>query len=429
MRRRRGQESGFALLLVFVMAAAIAISLYMQLPRAAFEAQRNKEQLLIERGEQYTRAIQLFVTQRKRYPATLEELENTNNVRYLRRRYKDPLTGKDEWRLVHVNGMGVLTDSKVKKLDEKKDQSVNTFITEGPAIGSTGPANGNNAASAAMRKRPSDQNPVPGSGPANFDPNNVNPAGAPPFGGQPPQPGQPMVQGQLGQPPVQQGQPVNPNQPQSYPPYPGQVQPGFQPGVQPGIQPGVQPGVQQGFQQPPPGGLPLPGTPGFQPGAGQPTYPTNAAVQPGREPGAGAIAAQGNPATNLINDLLTKPRPGGMAGLPGMPTGQQIGGGIAGVASTAEGSGIKVYNDRDKYEEWEFIYDPKKDKRLTGMVQTGSGQLGQQGQGGQGGLPGQGVNPGFNPFGGQPVSPGNQTPQQPGGQGFPGGGRQPIRRN
>jgi hypothetical protein len=77
-----------------------------------------------------------------------------------------------------------------------------------------------------------------------------------------------------------------------------------------------------------------------------------------------------------------------MAGLPGMPTGQQIGGGIAGVASTAEGSGIKVYNDRDKYEEWEFIYDPKKDKRLTGMVQTGSGQLGQQGKEGRAGFQG-----------------------------------------
>ena len=38
--RRRKQESGFALLLVFVLAAAIAISLYTVLPRAAFESQR-----------------------------------------------------------------------------------------------------------------------------------------------------------------------------------------------------------------------------------------------------------------------------------------------------------------------------------------------------------------------------------------------------
>ena len=61
MRGRRKNESGFALLLVFLMAAILAISLYMEIPRVAFETQRQKEQLLVERGEQYKRAIQLFV--------------------------------------------------------------------------------------------------------------------------------------------------------------------------------------------------------------------------------------------------------------------------------------------------------------------------------------------------------------------------------
>jgi len=56
------------MLLVFVMAAAVAITLYRELPRVAFEAQRNKEELLIERGEQYSRAIQLYVRKWKKYP-------------------------------------------------------------------------------------------------------------------------------------------------------------------------------------------------------------------------------------------------------------------------------------------------------------------------------------------------------------------------
>ncbi|HET9319292.1 MAG TPA: hypothetical protein VFO27_05940, partial [Bryobacteraceae bacterium] len=85
-RARRRGESGFALLLVFVMAATIAIMLYMELPRVAFEAQRNKEELLIERGEQYKRAIQLYFRKLKTYPASIDALENTNNVRFLRRR-------------------------------------------------------------------------------------------------------------------------------------------------------------------------------------------------------------------------------------------------------------------------------------------------------------------------------------------------------
>src|SRR4051812_31074460 len=103
------RERGFAMLLVFVMAAAVAITLYNELPRVAFEAQRNQEGLLIERGEQYSRAIQLYVRKLKKYPATMEELESTNQVRFLRKRYNDPMTGKSEWRLVHFAG-GVFTD-------------------------------------------------------------------------------------------------------------------------------------------------------------------------------------------------------------------------------------------------------------------------------------------------------------------------------
>jgi hypothetical protein len=43
-------------------------------------------------------------------------------------------------------------------------------------------------------------------------------------------------------------------------------------------------------------------------------------------------------------------------------TPQAIGGGIAGVASKREQEGIKVYGDRTKYNEWEFVYDVTKDK-------------------------------------------------------------------
>jgi hypothetical protein len=108
-------ERGFALLLVFLMAAVVALYLYSQLPRVAFESERDKEQTLIDRGEQYKRAIQLYVIALKKYPQKIEDLEDTNNKRYLRRRYIDPMTGKDEWRLIHVNAAGQLIDSLVQK--------------------------------------------------------------------------------------------------------------------------------------------------------------------------------------------------------------------------------------------------------------------------------------------------------------------------
>ena len=112
--RRKGQESGFALLFVMAAAAIIAIVLYAEIPQVAFEAQRNKEADLIAHGEQYKRAIQLFFRRFGRYPASIADLENTNNIRFLRQRYKDPMTGTDEWRLIHVNG-GVFTDSLTVK--------------------------------------------------------------------------------------------------------------------------------------------------------------------------------------------------------------------------------------------------------------------------------------------------------------------------
>jgi hypothetical protein len=115
LKRRRAKkgERGFALLLIFLLASAIALMLYRQMPREAFESERDKEQMLIDRGEQYKRAIYLYYAQNNRqWPARIEDLENTNNHRYLRHRYIDPYTGKDEWRLVHTNGV-FLTDSLV----------------------------------------------------------------------------------------------------------------------------------------------------------------------------------------------------------------------------------------------------------------------------------------------------------------------------
>src|SRR3954462_13692654 len=106
------------------MAAVVAISLYIELPRYAMERQRDKEEVLIDRGEQYKRAIQLFVNKAKRYPGDIKELESFQNMRFLRHRYIDPMTGKDEWRLIHIQN-GILTDSKLsapqKPGEEKKD--------------------------------------------------------------------------------------------------------------------------------------------------------------------------------------------------------------------------------------------------------------------------------------------------------------------
>src|SRR5215213_9578862 len=156
MRRRRQNESGFALLLVFLMAAILAITLYTEIPRVAFETQRQKELLLIERGEQYKRAIGLFMRENKRYPSRLEDLENTNNKHYLRKRYTDPMTGKDEWRVVRIVN-GVLVDSKVQTAQnaqnaQKTGGSVSTYVGEVAGLGQTLQNQGQAAVNPALRR-------------------------------------------------------------------------------------------------------------------------------------------------------------------------------------------------------------------------------------------------------------------------------------
>ena len=70
--------------------------------------------------------------------------------------------------------------------------------------------------------------------------------------------------------------------------------------------------------------------------------------------------------------------------------GTQIGGGIAGVASESKGPSIKVYNERKKYNEWEFVYDKSKDRGLAGVQGNGGAPGTQAGQ--MGSMPG-GMNP------------------------------------
>src|SRR6185437_9591607 len=114
---RSRNERGSALLIVFVFAAIVAIMLYKVIPDAVFEGQRQKEQILMDRGNEYKTAIKRFLKRNQQYPTSLDQLDNFNGQRYIRRRYKDPMTGQDEWRLVHVMTPGfVLTDSKVTPL-------------------------------------------------------------------------------------------------------------------------------------------------------------------------------------------------------------------------------------------------------------------------------------------------------------------------
>ena len=97
----------------FVMfSALLVVGLSAIIPQVAFEGQREKEEELLFRGQQYQRSIQLFFRKFGRYPNSLEELEKTNGIRFLRKAYLDPMTKEADWRLIHIGPGGSFPDAK-----------------------------------------------------------------------------------------------------------------------------------------------------------------------------------------------------------------------------------------------------------------------------------------------------------------------------
>jgi hypothetical protein len=176
--------------------------------------------------------------------------------------------------------------------------------------------------------------------------------------------------------------------------------PGQPPGTG-GLQPFTNPAAQN-----PAGGGQI-----FAPGPGGLFQPQQPQTQP--QPSTAGNAP--NAAVNAINDQLFRPNQPAAGGVQNAAT---IG--IAGVASTFDGPSIKIYRERSKYNEWEFVYNPaaNQPKLPTGAANPLGQPLGQPpGQTGQ--QPNGAANP--SPFGLPGQQPGGapngigQSGQQPGG--------------
>lgn len=98
----RNGEQGYLLIGLLFLVALMTISMAIAAPKIAREIQRQKEIETIHRGEQYKRAIQLYYRKFGRYPMTLDQLKKTDNIRFLRQEYIDPMTGKKDWKLLHL---------------------------------------------------------------------------------------------------------------------------------------------------------------------------------------------------------------------------------------------------------------------------------------------------------------------------------------
>ena len=96
--RRRSSEEGYILIWVIFLLAIFTISLSVAVPAISKEIERDRERETMARGKQYQRAIQLYYKKFHAYPPNVNALVNTNQIRFLRKKYIDPMTGKDDWK-------------------------------------------------------------------------------------------------------------------------------------------------------------------------------------------------------------------------------------------------------------------------------------------------------------------------------------------
>lgn len=262
------------MLFLLMLAATFAV------PKVKQDIQREREIELIHRGEQYARAIKKYYKKFGRYPSRLEELENTNNLRFLRKRYKDPMNPDGKFKLLYFG------DLRIAQNSSRSSSGTST----------TGPQDAAPATSA------------------------------------------------FGQPAGQQQQPQQPDA-----------------------------GTPSGFGGGRPGSS-MSGSPGGTLGGAQ-------------QSAGGQFGSQQSQAGGLNSQVFG-------------------GGPIVGVASAVEKEGIHEFNNKKRYDQWMFIYDPAQDR---GGLVKGPYQPQQAGTGGSGtGVPG--IAPGTM---GQPPSQ-VITPQQQG---------------
>jgi hypothetical protein len=345
--RRRANQSGSALLIVFVFAAVVAIMLYREMPVAAFEARRQKEQLLIDRGGEYSRAVKLYVRKFQTFPPSIEALENTNRMRFLRNRYVDPFSGKDDWRLLHAGPGGIILDSKIKQNQLSTGGAAGTNgiagSTSAPANSFGGSSLGN---SAGFANTAATVNPLPGNGssglPAAFpmppQPSNMTANAADPASGMP-----------------QDAQPADAPAPGA-----GQAS-GPSPIAGPGHfrssnLPMQSPGTAQDPQDPQAMLQALLSNQNPQQSIQQPSAFNNGATGAAGGANTAPSAFGANVQTgNTVNSM-------------------NMGGGIAGVASKTAGPTIKIFNDQTNRSLWEFVYDMQKEAMANAPgLGTGNG--------------------------------------------------------
>src|SRR5215471_630962 len=110
----RPRQEGFVLATLIFFLTAVSVLIAVIVPAYQMQAKRAEEEELIFRGEEYIRAIQKFQRKFGAWPPSIDALVETNGLRFLRKRYTDPITGKP-FRILTINPDGTVNGSLVFK--------------------------------------------------------------------------------------------------------------------------------------------------------------------------------------------------------------------------------------------------------------------------------------------------------------------------
>jgi type II secretory pathway pseudopilin PulG len=141
----RAKQDGYILLVLLLMVAMLMLAVTAVAPRIAQQAKRDRENEMIHRGAEYARAIKRFYRKFGRYPTSLDQLKDTNHLRFLRKAYADPMTQDGKWKLLHPGDVkigGANVGTPVSSLASKTQPSAlsSTSPTGAPAQGLSSPS-------------------------------------------------------------------------------------------------------------------------------------------------------------------------------------------------------------------------------------------------------------------------------------------------
>ena len=199
------REDGWVMLTLLLAMALLIIFAAAIVPSITFDFKRDREEEMIHRGVQYSRAIRAYYRKFGRYPTKIEDLENTNNLRFLRKRYKDPLNCKNsqcaDFKLLHFGEVQLsLSGIAGGNIPGASPMGANSGLNSSPGGFSQPSTFGNNSGFGAnsnssfgqnqqssgqpgQQREPDETVPIP-SGNASDNPGNGNSGSAQPTSGQ-----------------------------------------------------------------------------------------------------------------------------------------------------------------------------------------------------------------------------------------------------